>query len=226
MLLDEVVFGAEGWPSINEGKGASSRAKGPAIAREQKDVAILREDFNNAADLPPGWQWPIGRKPAARVADGRLTLTTVDGPATAVQSITVPSFLVETAVETRTDTSAFAGIVVFGDAANHLALVTDGKKIQLWNQRRGERTTVAEMTGSSRDTIKLRVACIDGNRFRFAVQGADGAWAEFAGETDGSFLPPWDRGLRTGLYVAGDKGAAGAFDYFVSMSDDGKLLAR
>ena len=105
------------------------------------------------------------------------------------------------------------------------ALVTDGKKVQLWNQRRGERTTVAETGVQSRATIRLRVACIDGNRFRFAVQGADGTWTELAGETDGSFLPPWDRGLRTGLYVTGDKGAIGSFEYFVSSPDDGKLLA-
>jgi len=57
------------------------------------------------------------------------------------------------------------------------------------------------------------------------VQAAGGKWKELAGETDGSFLPPWDRGVRTGMYVAGAKGAAGTFEYFASTPDDGKLFA-
>jgi hypothetical protein len=113
---------------------------------------------------------------------------------------------------------------VYGDRVNHLALVTDGKTLQLWSQRRGERATVAESQVTSSPTIRLRVACIDGSLFRFAVQGANGAWTEVAGQTDGSFLPPWDRGVRTGVYVAGD-GASAAFDYFRSTPDDSQLFA-
>jgi len=103
MLLDEVVFGADGWPSINGGKGATTRAAAPALARNQKDVTHFREDFG--ADvrngLPPGWQWPIARQPVAHVAGGFLTLTAGEEPATAVQSITVASFVAETAVDPK-----------------------------------------------------------------------------------------------------------------------------
>lgn len=225
MLLDEVVFGADGWPSINGGKGPSTQAKGPAAARVQKDMTRFREDFSSGDGLAPGWQWPVARQPAARIAGGRLTLTATEEPATAVQSITVPSFVAETAVVTGGLTpGAFAGLVVFGDRVNQLSLVTDGKSIQVWNQRRGDRTTLAETAAAAGAAIRLRIACVDGNRFRFAVQGKNGAWTELAAETDGSFLPPWDRGVRTGLLVAGPKGAAGSFDYFTSTPDDGKLL--
>lgn len=226
MLLDEVVFGADGWPTINAGKGASARAAAPAAARLQKPVTSFREDFGGQGELEPGWQWIIGRRPATRISDGRLTLTVADEPASTVQSITVPSFVAETAVDTkRLADGAFAGLVVYGDRVNHLALVTDGKKIQAWSLRRNERTTVAETTAAPGAAIRLRVAAVDGSRFRFAVQGSDGKWVELAGETDGSFLPPWDRGVRAGVYVAGSKGATGSFDYFVSTPDDGKLFA-
>lgn len=226
MLLDEVVFGADGWPTINQGKGASDRAAAPTVARSQRDVRTFRADFDRAGELEPGWQWVVGRKPATRVSDGKLTLTTTDAdPASAVQSITAPSFVAETAVATQgLANGAFAGLVAYGDRANHLALVTNGKAVQLWSLRRGERTIIGEAPASG-DMVRLRIACVDGNRFRFAVQGEGGKWKELAGETDGSFLPPWDRGVRTGVYVAGGNGVAGTFDYFSSVPDDGKLFA-
>jgi hypothetical protein len=71
----------------------------------------------------------------------------------------------------------------------------------------------------------LRIACIDGNRFRFAARDARGNWQEIAGETDGGYLPPWDRGLRTGVCVIGPTGAAARFDYFSATPGDEKLFA-
>lgn len=227
MLLDEVVFGTDGWPSINGGKGPTTRAKAPAAARLQRDITTFRDDFSGSGALPPGWQWPVGRRPEARLSGGMLKLTATTEPASAVRSITVPSFVIETAVETRALVNgAFGGLVVYGDRANHLALVTDGTSIQVWSRRKGERTVVAESPTSARSSLRLRIACTDGNRFRFAVHNSEGAWTELAAETDGSFLPPWDRGVRTGVYVSGNGGpAAMSFDYFTSIPGDTKLLA-
>jgi beta-xylosidase len=227
MLLDEVVFGADGWPSIQGGRGPSVRAPAPAGARAQQDVTRFRDEFDGAGALPPGWQWPIGRRPTAEVSRGTLALTVDEGSAAVVQSITVASFVAETAVETRgLSGGAWGGVAIYGDRANNLALVTDGRKTQVWSQRRGERTVVAEAAPGAGATIRLRVACLDGNRFRFAVQNAAGDWTEIAGETDGSFLPPWDRGVRAGLIAAGEPGAKCAFGYFASTPDDRKLFAR
>lgn len=226
MLLDEVIFGADGWPTINGGKGASTRAAAPAAARTQKDVTSFRDDFNGSGQLAPGWQYILGRKPESKLAGGKLTLTAGEDGASSVQSIMVPSFVAETAVDVKQLSSgAFAGVVVYGDRVNQISLVTDGKKIQLWSQRRGERTTVAETAAQAGATsIKLRIASLDGGRFRFAVQGAGGKWTEIAVETDGSFLPPWDRGVRAGVYVSGAAGTTGSFDYFSLTPDDSKLF--
>lgn len=226
MLLDEIVFGVDGWPTVNAGRGASARAVAPGGVSAQRDVARLRAEFNGRGELEPGWQWPVGHRPISQLADGSLALTAGDEPATAVQSITVPSFVAETAVAAKSlGAGAFAGLAVYGDRANHLAFVTDGKTVQIWSRRRGDRTVVAETPALAGDLVRLRVACSEGNRFRFAVQGAGGKWTELGGETDGSFLPPWDRGVRTGVYVAGPKGATGSFDYFSSVPDDAKLFA-
>lgn len=225
MLLDEVVFGADDWPTINGGKGPSTGTAGPRTARRQIDIAPLRDDFSGAG-LTPAWQWPMGRKPAARVAGGFLTLEVSDVTATAVQSITVPSFVAETAVDPRSlSAGTSAGLVVYGDRTNQLALVTDGRKVQVWSEQKGQRNKVAEADAQTGATVRLRVACIDGNRFRFALQDESGKWTEVAGETDGSFLPPWDRGVRTGVAVLGTAGASARFDYFSATPGDEKLFA-
>lgn len=225
MLLDEVVFGPDGWPTINSGKGPSTRAPGPRSATAQRDITSMRDDFNGRGDLAPGWQWLIGRKPQARVASGALTLEATDVPAAAAQTITVPSFVSETAIDPKTLTAgARAGLVIYGDRANHLALLTDGQKIQVWSEQRNQRHKVAEADAQPGAAIRLRIACLDGNRFRFAIQGGGGAWRELAGETDGSFLPPWDRGVRAGVLVEGRAGASASFDYFGATPGDEKLF--
>lgn len=225
MLLDEVVFGADGWPTINAGKGPSTRASGPNPAAPQKDVTVLRDDFSGRA-LGPTWQWLVGRKPAARLGGGWLTLEAREGAAATVQSITVPSFVSETVVDPKKLTAgALAGLAIYGDRANHLALLTDGAKIQVWSEEKSQRRKVAEAEARAGAPIRLRIACIDGNRFRFAVQDAAGQWKEIAGETDGSFLPPWDRGVRTGVYVVGNAGATASFDYFTATPGDDQLFA-
>ena len=43
MLLDEVVFGADGWPTINGGKGPSARANAPGSgANPRRPLRIPR----------------------------------------------------------------------------------------------------------------------------------------------------------------------------------------
>ena len=225
MLLDEVVWGANGWPTINGGKGASTRASGPANASAQKDITKLRDDFSGRR-LSPSWQWLVGRKPSARVADGWLTLEAGEAAASSALSITVPSFVSETSVDPqKIAKGALAGLAVYGDRANHLALLTDGAKVQVWSEEKGQRRKVAEAGAKPGGAIRLRIACVDGNRFRFAIEDPAGKWKEIAGETDGSFLPPWDRGVRTGVHVFGQAGATASFDYFTATPGDEKLFA-
>jgi beta-xylosidase len=227
LMLDEVVFGSDGWPTINRGTGPSVHAAGPRAATAQADTTLVRDDFDRDGELGVGWQWLIGSKPAAHVAGGALTLTAGAGLSSTVRSITVPTFVSETALDPkRIAAGASAGLVIYGDRANHIALLTDGRTAQVWSQQRGQAVKVAEAPVASAAPVRLRIACLDGNRFQFAIQDERGAWKEIGDNTDGSFLPPWDRGVRTGLGVSGPAGATASFDYFSATPGDENLFAK
>ncbi len=226
LMLDEVVFGDDGWPRVNAGRGPSTRAAAPRAARAQQDATRFREDFAQAGELAPGWQWPIGPRPAARVADGALVLTAGDEAATTVRSISVLTFVAETSVDVRgLPADGFAGLAIYGDRANEIDLMTDGRRVQVLSRKRQLRSTVAEVNVATSGAVALRLVGIDGNKFRFAVRAADGQWREVGDATDGSFLPPWDRGVRVGLSVAGPKSAQARFDYF-ALAPGEDLFAR
>ncbi|MCA1818120.1 MAG: glycoside hydrolase family 43 protein, partial [Acidobacteria bacterium] len=69
-LLDEVVFGADGWPAINGGRGPSGRAASPYGAGATGDRSSFFDDFI-AARLDTGWQWPQSNEPDARIDPAR-----------------------------------------------------------------------------------------------------------------------------------------------------------
>lgn len=60
--------GADGWPTINEGKGPSSRAEGPAGRHERKRELTHDEDFKSAT-LAPGWNSKSAEQKARDAAD-------------------------------------------------------------------------------------------------------------------------------------------------------------
>jgi hypothetical protein len=46
---------------------------------------------------------------------------------------------------------------------------------------------------------------------RFSRDGRE--WRDIGGEQDGSFLPPWDRGVRVALVAGGGRGPSARFAY-------------
>jgi hypothetical protein len=51
----------------------------------------------------------------------------------------------------------------------------------------------------------------EGHLYRFAVSSNDGrSWQDVGAEIDGSYLPPWDRGVRVALVASG---AGARFDW-------------
>jgi xylan 1,4-beta-xylosidase len=213
-LLDEVVWGRDGWPSINEGRGPSSVARSPYDTRDAKTELRFFDDFLSR-DLGLGWQWPQGNVPGFRVAPaggGWLTLSkgpaqTDDSDAVVARTTTTGDYVATTQVDLRDRRggSAFAGLSAYGDAENSLGIgVMGGNAVGLWRVEKGKGEPHMQSNVLPRgDTAYLRMTARDGHLYRFAVSGDGRNWTDVGEEVEGSFLPPWDRGVRVALVSTG-----------------------
>jgi len=210
-LLDEVVWGADGWPSINEGRGPSAVAHSPYDTRDTKSELSFFDDFLSAT-LRPGWQWPQANVPDFRIESaggGWLVLSTGSEPAArdagAVLARTTTSgdYVATAQLDLRgPKVGTLAGLAAYGDAENSVGIgVTDELVISTWRSEKG--ATVFMNNPPYRlprgGTAYLRMTAREGHLYRFAVSGNGRNWTDVGGEIDGSYLPPWDRGVRVAL---------------------------
>jgi xylan 1,4-beta-xylosidase len=228
-LLDEVSWGADGWPNINGGRGPSARAASPFGARESRAEYSFFDDFDAPA-LRPGWQWPQANVPDFRVERGSLLLApnvdaAADPTAAVLARTTVSGDYVATAVVDPRGLKAdeTAGLAAYGDSDNSLGIaVRSGGSVFLWrreknnidlirteNQLRQSNQTEGAARGSA---VYLRMTVREGHLYRFALSGDGRAWTDFGAEMDGAYLPPWDRGVRVALVAGGARGALARFE--------------
>jgi beta-xylosidase len=221
-LLDEVKWGAGGWPVINEGKGPSASAASPASAGERNSEYDFFDDFKSPA-LMAGWQWPQANRPAVAITPaggGRLLLSPSAGQksdpigAVIARSTTTGDYTAATAINTRgMKARSLAGIAAYGDGENALGLSVGDGKAALWRREKNDHKVVASVDAPNAPVLHLRMTAAGGNRFRFALSPDGRRWTDVGEELDGSFLPPWDRGVRVALTSGGSPQASGAFDY-------------
>ena len=223
-LLDEVVWGADGWPVINGGRGPSAQAASPLGARERNAESSFFDDFI-APQLRLGWQWPQANEPVARVEPRRggwLILAPTTGHAgdaagaVLARTTTTGDYVATTLIDTRAlRQNELAGLAAYGDGENALGVSVDASRaVSLWRREKNENkssTVVADALTAP--LVYVRMTARAGHLYRFAVSSDGRSWTDVGEELDGSYLPPWDRGVRVALVVGGAHGAKGRFDW-------------
>jgi beta-xylosidase len=222
-MLDEIIWGADGWPSINEGRGPSAVARSPYNARASKAELRFFDDFLSAT-LRPGWQWPQSNVPNFRFERGQLVLSPAgeaDGnPSAAVVARTTTSgdYVATTVIDLRGMREVErAGLSAYGDAENALGVSVENKKVVvLWRREKNKYTETRTLDFMRdwvrRPTAHLRMTAHEGHLYRFAFSDDGRTWKDVGEEVDGSFLPPWDRGVRVALVTGGMRGATARFE--------------
>jgi xylan 1,4-beta-xylosidase len=222
-LLDEVRWGANGWPTINNGRGPSARAASPHGFNERNAEHYFFDDFT-ALRLQPGWQWPQANEPLMRTEGargGRLVLSpTVEHATNPIGAVvarvaTVGDYEATVLVDARgMRQGAVAGLAAYGDGENALGAATDGRNVVLWRREKNEQKVVSTMADAVKTPlVYLRMTADDGRRYRFAVSEDGNRWRTVGGEMDGEYLPPWDRGVRVALTSGGAAGASAKFEW-------------
>jgi beta-xylosidase len=220
-LLDEVVFGADGWPAINNGHGPSAQGPSPFAARQANAEYHFFDDFNSPT-LRPGWQWPQSNVPDFRIERGSLILApTVDeanNPTAAVLArTTVTGDYIATAVIDPRGLKGkqTAGLSAYGDSDNSIGVaVNAGGGIEIWRSQKDKPTRGVDITdvASCPRSVFLRMTARDGHLYRFALGCNGQTWRDVGEEMDGSYLPPWDRGVRVALVAGGARGVGAKFE--------------
>jgi beta-xylosidase len=221
-LLDEVVWGKDGWPTINAGRGPSRSAASPQGTRGSGGVARAFFDDFNARSLDPGWQWPAANRPDFREGQGRLLLSPsveADGNPTAAvlaRSTTTGDYVATAVVDPRgLKSNDVAGLSAYGDSDNSLGIaVRSGGSVLLWRKEKDKPTLTTDPTeGAGRGPlVHLRMTVRDGHLYRFAVSGDGRTWKNVGEEMEGAYLPPWDRGVRIALVAGGAREAVAWFE--------------
>jgi beta-xylosidase len=220
-LLDEIKWGADKWPTINEGRGPSVHAASPFGAPDRAAEYSFFDEFTSA-HLMPGWQWPQGNEPDVRLESrnmGQVVLASSKSNQSKVEmvsavlarSTTAGDYVATTRVNTKEmQRGAMAGLSAYGDQENALGVSVIDNRVTLWRLEKGTMQTVAEANAPNSGSLFLRMTARDGHLYRFAFSRDNRQWTEVGEESDGQYLPPWDRGVRVAL-TAGK--AAARFDW-------------
>jgi len=217
-MLDEVKFGTDGWPTINDGKGPSAQAQAPPEAA-QHSQAIFNDNFMEGS-LGAGWDWPQNSEPVYKLATTRGGLELSPQPAFATNLLgailtqrTVSGNYTATTVADISEEKAgiFVGIAAIGDAANAVGLAVGDGKLMLWRVQKGVHQRIVSIDAPKSEQIHLRLSAKDGHVFQFAASADGQQWTAVGGPQGGEQLPPWDRSIRVGLTVGGARDAVGRF---------------
>jgi beta-xylosidase len=223
-MLDEIIWGANGWPTINNGQGPSKTAASPFGAVDSRAEYSFFDDFL-APRVIPGWQWPQNNEPEIRIdrrAGGQLVLAArtpnqSKNPivaAVVARPTTTGDYVATTRVDTRGMRKGLMGLSAYGDNENALGLAIGDNGIALWRMEKGNNQTIVRISVPAVPSLFLRMTARGGRLYRFAFSQDGRRWTEIGGDVDGAYLPPWDRGVRVALTAGGaPSGAAARFDW-------------
>lgn len=218
-MLDEVSFGADGWPTINGGKGPSVQAAAPVgVAQHKAEIGF--SDTFSASTLEAGWQWPQDREPDHELQPGHLLLranrsSTNLIAAVLARSTTAADYVATAVVETRPLKPGWvAGLCAFGDDHNATGLAVSKDGLMAWRRDRGAYRLLARHEALAGDKVHLRVVARQGYRLEFSASSDGTHWVNLGDKLESKGLPPWDRGVRVALTTGGAVGAEGCFDSF------------
>jgi|GEM_PF-220464 len=233
-LLDEVVWGEDGWPTINGGAGPSSVAAAPLGATGPGGPVSFFDDFTAPA-LRPEWQWAIFAEPSARTAQGqgRLLLAPAQpaqaagGPgrgsqgsqaaqadewAAAVLGLRARSadYVATAAVDVPgAGATARAGLSAYSWRNGAAGVSVGAGKLFVWRRENQTRETLAEAPAPAAATLFLRMTAEGGDTYRFAYSADGREWKELGGAVAGSHI----EGARVALTVGGPAGSVASFDW-------------
>jgi beta-xylosidase len=203
-LVKEFTFTTDGWVEfINE-------------VKPQALQSGRREDKFQSTTLNKQWEWNVFQNLKKEVRSGQLLLSALATPTGAFvgQKTFSQAYEVKGLID-HAKSSGAAGVALIGDEKNAVAAFVKGRRIEVVQVKDGKEVII-----SSRSIIPGRKGFLsmqvkNGKDVSFYYGNKPGKLILLnAQPVDGSYLPPWDRGLRAGLTAKGSIGQKAVFDEF------------
>jgi xylan 1,4-beta-xylosidase len=195
----------DGWPEIKQG----------ADILHQPDNTSLNfsDDFTK---LATSWRWPVEHQPSYKVQNGLLALIAIpassDNKTGAVLAQATLSYSYEATAAIKVKPGVASGLSTFGDINNAIGLSVDKGNLVLWKVQRNKRDVLKQVKAPAVSTLQFKITVNRGKNIQYAYSIDGKKWANIGDTLDGSFLPPWDRGVHVALVAQGN--GVSNFDWF------------
>jgi xylan 1,4-beta-xylosidase len=237
-MLDEVMWNADGWPTINGGKGPSRMGTSPIATTSPATGTVVGWPFADeftTRELLPGWQWLWDREPKWQIEPARvgwLVLRASGADDTMMGALLARQMLAgEYVATTRVDMgglpfSVRAGLLAYGDDDHAAGISATRDQVAVWIREKGKERPVAVDAVPGGNALYLRVTARNAVRFQFAMSADGQRWQSLGPEVDGTYLPS-DRAIRIALTAAGPEGTHARFDWLrIDPAADGQAPDR
>jgi xylan 1,4-beta-xylosidase len=216
-LLDQVSWGPDGWPKVNEGRGPSgAETVQDGGARQPADSFF--DDFNGLT-LATGWQWPQSQKPSIRIRTedgGWLSLSPIGKQARdslgaiLSQPVSTASFVATTLVNTAAlKPECVAGLSAYQDSENAVGITIGKGSVSTYLREGKKHQIISSVNALDTSRIYLRMTVMDGSRFRFAFSQNGNNWKDCGNQIEVAGL----ESVRIALTAGGAEGVAAKFDW-------------
>jgi hypothetical protein len=211
VLLDRLVWGADGWPTVATAGIPSAQSASPPGVVQQPRPQLFTDDFSGRF-LTSGWNW-IAARPVMHVSGahgGRLWLAPPRGTSEAVlaRQPGVTTWMAEADVGSRRNSTP--GIGAFADGGHALGVEVRGTRVVAWRREGSATIPLGSVPIGSPRFVTLRITAEPGLQYSFDVF-KDRGWARVAGPYP---APPWQAETRVMLHVGGGPRAKAAFERF------------
>lgn len=192
-ILSEFTFTEDGWVKFIEDN-----------ARRLPHKTNVTDEFNGSK-LSDKWQWSIFKKISYKIRNGNLELYSLPDGGYIGQKIETGNYEATTSIDLQRSTAS-GGIGVIGDDKNYVAAFYKNGKVSGVVFKDGKEQAVSELPVGAKKEISLKVKVSDSKNITFSYSVDGKKFVSINKDTiDGTYLPPWDRGLRTGVLSKGDK---------------------
>jgi beta-xylosidase len=217
-MLDEVIWDEESdWPHFRYGNIPSAQAEMPFKTTIQKKNVGFYDHFR-LDENDRQWLWDMNlSKPVVSKENGVLTLTAPE-PGICFKGINplTGKYTMETGVIVNED-SNLKGLCVYGNSVNLFAWGIEDSQLKLYKWENRIKTELFSQRINAPE-IYLRIESSKAQFFRFYWSENREDWQPYPKTKeaiDGSFLPQWGKGVRSGLIVENKGNNTGSFTYFL-----------